>query len=207
MYRIIGADEKEYGPISLDQLRQWIAEGRANAQTRVLVEGTAEWRTVGQIPELAALLPTAAPIAAGPAPMPSAMPGMTSPAAYAVSGPSIGLICVAVIGFLLHAANMLLKILGLGMMAASGQQNGMPTWVTMLSGSLGMVFSGIGILTSVITFAGALKMKKLENFGLAMAASIIAMIPCIGPCCFIGIPVGIWALVILSKPEVKSAFH
>ena len=33
MYRIIGGDGREYGPISLDQMRQWIAEGRVNAQT------------------------------------------------------------------------------------------------------------------------------------------------------------------------------
>ncbi len=207
MYRIIGADEKEYGPISLDQLRQWIAEGRANGQTRVLPEGSTEWKALGQIPELAALLPTGAPIVPSPAPLASGMPGMIAPAAYAVSGPAIGLICVAVIGFLLQAANLLLRILGLGLMAANSQQTGMPAWATLLSGSLGMILSGVGILTSVIIFFGALKMKKLESFGFAMAASIIAMIPCISPCCFIGLPIGIWALVILAKPEVKSAFH
>ena len=37
MYEIIGADGKEYGPISFEQIRQWIAEGRVNAQTRVQV--------------------------------------------------------------------------------------------------------------------------------------------------------------------------
>jgi len=52
-----------------------------------------------------------------------------------------------------------------------------------------------------------LKMKKLENYGLAMTASILAMIPCLSPCCLIGLPIGIWAVVVLSKPEVKSAFH
>jgi hypothetical protein len=50
-------------------------------------------------------------------------------------------------------------------------------------------------------------MKKLESYGLAMAASIIAMIPCVSPCCLLGLPIGIWALVVLMKPEVKSAFH
>ena len=78
MYRIIGADEKEYGPISLDQLRQWIAEGRANAQTRVLQEGSAEWRTLNDIPELAALL--GHPSTAAPAPLPQQpylQPGQT----------------------------------------------------------------------------------------------------------------------------------
>jgi hypothetical protein len=50
-------------------------------------------------------------------------------------------------------------------------------------------------------------MRKLDSYGLAMTASIVALIPCISPCCVVGLPIGIWALVILSKPEVKSAFH
>jgi len=27
MYKIIGADGKQYGPISIEQMRQWIADG------------------------------------------------------------------------------------------------------------------------------------------------------------------------------------
>ncbi len=33
MYRIIGADGTEYGPVSGDQIRQWLAEGRLNSQS------------------------------------------------------------------------------------------------------------------------------------------------------------------------------
>lgn len=57
MYKIIGADQKEYGPISADQIRQWIAEGRANAQTMVQGEGQADWRPLSSYPELATYLP------------------------------------------------------------------------------------------------------------------------------------------------------
>src|SRR5438034_3233486 len=71
MYRIIGADGKEYGPISADQLRQWIAEGRANAQTQVLAEGAAEWKPLADIPEFA-------PVLSRPAPQPG--PGAVLPA-------------------------------------------------------------------------------------------------------------------------------
>ena len=39
MYKIIGADGKEYGPIAADALKKWIAEGRVNAQTKILPEG------------------------------------------------------------------------------------------------------------------------------------------------------------------------
>jgi TM2 domain-containing membrane protein YozV len=56
MYKIIGADGREYGPVSVDQVKQWIAEGRANAQTRAQAEGGTEWRTLADFPELHASL-------------------------------------------------------------------------------------------------------------------------------------------------------
>ena len=39
MYKIIGADGKEYGPVSTEQLRQWLLEGRVNSHTQVQPEG------------------------------------------------------------------------------------------------------------------------------------------------------------------------
>ena len=56
MYKIIGGDQKEYGPVSADDLRRWITEGRANARTQVLAEGTTEWKPLSALPEFAELL-------------------------------------------------------------------------------------------------------------------------------------------------------
>ena len=67
MYKMIGADGREYGPISTEQLRQWLAEGRANAQTKVQAEGSTEWRTIAECPEFADVLHTAAAAATPPA--------------------------------------------------------------------------------------------------------------------------------------------
>ena len=53
MYRILGVDGRQYGPVSAEQLRRWIAEGRANAQTQVHVEGSSEWKSLGTLPEFA----------------------------------------------------------------------------------------------------------------------------------------------------------
>ncbi len=50
MYRIIGVDGKEYGPVSFDELRRWIAEGRANGQTPIREEGGGEWRPLREFP-------------------------------------------------------------------------------------------------------------------------------------------------------------
>jgi hypothetical protein len=53
MFKIIGADGQQYGPVSVEQLRQWIVEGRANAQTLIQAEGSADWKPLGQFPEFA----------------------------------------------------------------------------------------------------------------------------------------------------------
>jgi TM2 domain-containing membrane protein YozV len=55
MYKIIGTDGQQYGPISADQLRQWIAERRANAQTLALGDGATEWKPLVSFPEFAAI--------------------------------------------------------------------------------------------------------------------------------------------------------
>jgi len=52
MYKIVGSDGNQYGPVSLEQMRQWIAEGRVNAQTRVLANGAGDWRPAAEFLEL-----------------------------------------------------------------------------------------------------------------------------------------------------------
>jgi hypothetical protein len=75
------------------------------------------------------------------------------------------------------------------------------------SNKLGIVGSLLQLVLGGVTAFGGLKMKSLESYGLAMAASIIVIIPLFGSCCCcIGIPIGIWSLVVLNKPEVKSSF-
>ena len=76
MYKIIGTDGKEYGPVSTQQLRQWLGEGRVSFQTKVQGEGGANWQTLGALPEFAA--EQAANAAPPPALTHGAMPPKTS---------------------------------------------------------------------------------------------------------------------------------
>ncbi len=55
-YTIIGGDQKEYSYITADNVRQWITEGRLNAQSMAKAESDAEWRQLAQFPEFADLL-------------------------------------------------------------------------------------------------------------------------------------------------------
>jgi hypothetical protein len=60
MYKIIGADQKEYGPVTADELRRWIAEGRANGQTMLQEEG-GSWRPLSTFPDFGVGAPPAPP--------------------------------------------------------------------------------------------------------------------------------------------------
>lgn len=220
MYRIIGADGKEYGPINADQLRQWMAEGRANAQTKVLLEGTTEWKTLGELPEFFPAPPAGAPAGMPPgAPPPglltSAPPSFPSApaplvgAADQINGPAIGLIITGALNIVFSIGRAILMMAGIGMNAlqARGGATEAERMILAMSGTFSFVIGGLGLIGGIVILLGGIKMRKLQNYGFCLAASIIAMIPCVSACCIVGLPIGIWALVVLAKPEVKSAFH
>lgn len=56
MYKIIGADGREYVCASAELLRQWIGEGRANAQTKAQASGDTDWKHLTDFPEFHAAL-------------------------------------------------------------------------------------------------------------------------------------------------------
>ena len=70
-YFIIGGDGKEYGPKPDSEVREWIAEGRLNAQSQIRGQSDADWRILGDLPEFAGDLFGATPSALA-SPTPSA---------------------------------------------------------------------------------------------------------------------------------------
>ena len=65
----------------------------------------------------------------------------------------------------------------------------------------------IGLALSGVIVLGAIKMRRLENYGLAMTAAVISMLPCTSGCCLFSMPFGIWSLIVLLDPQVKQAFR
>ncbi len=129
------------------------------------------------------------------------------PPAQRVSGPAIGLIVTAVVGGIL-AVFSLVWHLAFGTAAGLGNLGGeYDRFSGLFSGTIGVVSAAIGLVLAAFIVYAALEMRKLQSWTLVMIASILAMIPCISPCCIIGIPIGIWSLVVLTKPEVKAAFR
>ena len=61
-----------------------------------------------------------------------------------------------------------------------------------------------GIALSGVMLTAGLMMRRLAGYVLAIVGAILAILSCPGN--LIGLPIGIWALVVLSRPEVRDAF-
>jgi hypothetical protein len=111
IYKIIGEDGKEYGPVSGGQLRQWIAEGRVESRTPVFVDGAKDWNFVGLLPEFAnCFAPTTPPVVLSPV-----RPRRTS--SSATSGLVCGILswvfCCCCSGFPFNLLGLVLSLIGL----------------------------------------------------------------------------------------------
>jgi hypothetical protein len=116
MYKVIGVDQKQYGPVTAEQLRQWIAEGRVNAQTQAQIEGATDWKPLGAFPEFAGSFappPTAPPpLPRSPAPVPQS----GSENDMAVAGFILSLVGFFCCGFLFSTLGLVFSCVALSQM-------------------------------------------------------------------------------------------
>jgi hypothetical protein len=221
MYKIIGADQKEYGPVSGDQIRRWIAEGRLSSQSQARAEGEEEWKPLSAFAEFSEALGVPPP-----APVLTAQPGGTvlpggearEAAVRAVKGPAIALIIIASLACVFASWGMISTAFFhpdteyfsrmLQQYQDPAVREFMQRVMRMSAGPIGIASAGLHLAVSVVILLGALRMLNLQNYQWAFVASILAMVPCVTPacCCILGLPFGIWALVVLNRPEVKSQF-
>jgi hypothetical protein len=64
----------------------------------------------------------------------------------------------------------------------------------------------LGPVFSLVTLLGGIQMARGRGYKLALAGAILAAIPTCNLCCGVSTGVGIWALIILHRPEVKAGF-
>ena len=130
-----------------------------------------------------------------PTPAPAAGPAIEN-IWRQVKGPGTGLVVTAVL-------NWLAILLVFFIMLADGTRSVLLSPAPVLAkGAIILVL--FGLLLSGVTLVAGLKMKRLEACGLAIAGAILAIL--LPPGNLIGLPIGIWALVALSRREVREAF-
>ncbi len=154
MYKLIGADGKEYGPVSAEAVREWIVQGRANAETRVLPEGGTEWRTLAQVPELAqALYAGAAP----PSPAPFAVPAYRRTNTLAQAGLAMGVLSVTLglcccYGLPFNLIGVVCSSVALYQIKADPEQTGSGVALTGLALSIASILLGVVMLVIGLYF-------------------------------------------------------
>jgi hypothetical protein len=64
------------------------------------------------------------------------------------------------------------------------------------------------IVGGLLTTIGGICMLARKARGLAIVSAIVTAVPCaLSPCCLFGMPIGIWALIVLFQPDAKAAFR
>lgn len=148
-YRVIGSNGHEYGPVSAEQVRAWLADGRLNVRTLVRGESSPDWKPLSQWPEFqASVAPAALPAAAGP-------PMIRQTNALAIWGLICGLLsffCCSCCCVPFDLVGIVLCVMAMVQINANpGTQTGMPIAVTglvlcLLSVVGGVVLSGVWLL-------------------------------------------------------------
>ena len=151
MYKIVGGDNKEYGPVTEEKVREWITQGRANGNTMLSFEG-GPWRPASSFPEFADALRTAAP-----PPLAGQQPGYAAAGAgYPVAernNAAIAGLVLSIFSFACCCGVPLPSVLGIVFsMIGLSQIKKEPTrytttatiaWLGIIIGILGLVASGI----------------------------------------------------------------
>jgi hypothetical protein len=76
-----------------------------------------------------------------------------------------------------------------------------------------ILINGVGVgltfLCALLSILGGWRMYALRSYGLCVVGAVAAAIPCLSgsACCGLGEIVGLWALIVLLKPEVREAFR
>ena len=113
-------------------------------------------------------------------------------------------ICLMITGFLGAGINLFQFIIALVDPQVLQNNNifggaDAPPW---LSALFGLIFT----LLALGTIAGSASMMAKKYYFLSMAGTILAMINIGNCCCAIGLPFGIWGLIMLCLPDVKDAY-
>jgi hypothetical protein len=124
-----------------------------------------------------------------------------------VQAPAVAMIVVSLVALIVGTLGLIadMFLIVSGMMEKLEAMNNGPTSVY-TDTVIRVIWGIILFVASSFVLYGALQMKRLKNYRVAVAASIVAMIPLVGPCCILGIPFGIWAVMTLGKPGVRQSF-
>ncbi len=132
-------------------------------------------------------------------------PGGQPPVGAKLMAPAIGLLLTGILGMVMTITSI---VMAMGPPPPI-DPNAPPFLQEFQKGANGpqaVAIQSIFVLVNIFIIAGAALMLMKKIRGVGLAASVVAMLNFGNCCCLLGLPVGIWSLVILLQPDVKAAF-
>jgi hypothetical protein len=175
-------------------------------------------------PSCGANFVTSAPSSGGSAP-----PPRVEPASYAPAGPVPGAygsmtpagtpgmvlapaICLLIFGILCFLVDIFEVVRAMNPKMLPGG-DGLPPMLQQIleeqqkNVTANIIRSTVFIIASFVILLGAAQMMRMRTWGLALAGSIVAMLHFQECCCLLGLPLGVWSVVILCRADVRSLFQ
>lgn len=84
------------------------------------------------------------------------------------------------------------------------KQHGRERGIPMIIANTGT--NALIMLIHLLVLLGAKSMLRLRSYSNARAAALVSIVPFCSPVLVLGIPFGVWALVVLARPQTKAAF-
>ncbi|MBT7028536.1 MAG: DUF4339 domain-containing protein [Verrucomicrobia bacterium] len=139
-YKIKGTDGAEYGPVSAEELQQWVAQNRCTPKSLVEVDGSGEWVPLATLPKFQDAF-AASPASAegeGEGGVSTVIPYKNVPALIAYY---VGVFCIICPPLLCFPA-IILGVIGLRRVKENPEVKGTAhAWIGILSGSFFLLLS------------------------------------------------------------------
>jgi hypothetical protein len=131
----------------------------------------------------------------------------------AINLPAIAMIVMAGLGFLLSLPGLfgsgqseaLNSMINNGSMPRE-QAEALAKFAAVSGGVMGKLFTLFSMALNGFIVYAAVKIRNLQNHHLGVAASIGLMLPIAGCCCCLGLPLGLYTITILNRPDIRAEF-
>lgn len=127
-----------------------------------------------------------------------------------VSGPGMALIVFGLLGMFLGMLATLVYVLILGGNLPPAPNPFLADLYKELratADATDLVIAVVQTGVAMLCIIGGIKIRALRNRGLCLVVAVLATIPCTTPCCCVGMPFGLWALIVLLDGQVSAAFE
>jgi predicted Zn finger-like uncharacterized protein len=121
--------------------------------------------------------------------------------------PAICLLVIALLGLLASTFNVVYALTAQPPQPVPNQPEFFRQMQQGAVGPKAAILQGTFVVVNLVIVLSAIQMMRRQTYGLALTGSILAMINIGTLCCLLGLPVGIWSVIVLCMADVKDSFR